>query len=56
MLERNPGSMKAKVLDCGLKVNQFELHSYIYVHIPIKTFNFNANYEGNSVPAVLLQG
>ena len=33
----------AKVLDCGLEVNEFELQSHFYVHVRINTLGKGMN-------------
>ena len=52
----------AKVPDCGLKVSEFKIQSYCYIHFWTNTFEKALNifiplsYGLNSTTIVLLQG
>ena len=49
------------MLDCILKVGEFELHSHNYIHFWTNTLGKGKNllstsYELNSITAIILQG
>ena len=55
---RNSHGFMAKVLDCGLDVNKFELHLYYYIHFRTNALGKGINLfilptELNSITGVL---
>ena len=40
---RSPHRFMAKVLDCGLEMNEFKLQSHYYVHIQVNTLGKGMN-------------
>ena len=62
ILQGSPRGQMAKVLDCSLKVSEFELQLHYYIHFRINNFGerhehpFSPSFGLNSITAVLPQG
>ena len=59
---RSPNDVMEKVLDCDLKVSEFELQSHYYIHFQMNILGKGMNplslhnYGLNDITAILLQG